>query len=107
MDKCKKCHDGEMVLKVEDEELQYHECNSCGFDIVSYELMVERNAIVKEARLEKVMEIPTNEKIQEFITNHLDVEDFGYLVLATDDRLNHEALCIIRGKLNAFLKREE
>jgi HTH-type transcriptional regulator/antitoxin MqsA len=61
MDKCKKCHDGEMVLKTENEELHYrgkplvvplayHECNSCGFDIVSYELMVERNAIVKEAK---------------------------------------------------------
>jgi hypothetical protein len=52
------------------------------------------------------MIIATNETLQEFITNHLDVEDFGYLVLATDDRLNHEALCIIRGKLNAFLKGE-
>jgi hypothetical protein len=52
------------------------------------------------------MIIATNETLQEFITSHLDVEDFGYLVLATDDRLNHEALCIIRGKLNAFLKGE-
>jgi|TARA_B110000208_G_scaffold164736_1_gene202498 hypothetical protein len=50
------------------------------------------------------MIIATNETLQEFITNHLDAEDFGYLVLATDDRLNDEALCIIRRKLNAFLK---
>ena len=50
-----------MVLKTENEELHYrgkplvvplayHECASCGFDIVSHELMVKRNAIVKEAR---------------------------------------------------------
>ena len=52
------------------------------------------------------MIIATNETLQEFINNHLDVEDFGYLVLATDDRLNDEALCIIRRKLNAFLKGE-
>ena len=61
MDKCVKCDDGEMVLKIEDEELQYRgkplvvklpyaECNSCGFDVVSYELMVEGDAIVKEAK---------------------------------------------------------
>ena len=60
-DKCKECLDGEMVLKIEDVELQYrgnplvvplpyHECNSCGFDIVSYELAVESDAIVKEAK---------------------------------------------------------
>ena len=47
--------------KIEDEELQYRgeplvvtlphaECNSCGFDVVSYELMVEGDAIVKEAK---------------------------------------------------------
>ena len=52
------------------------------------------------------MIIATNETLQEFITNHLDVEDFGYLFLATDDRLNHEALCIIRKKLHAFLEGE-
>jgi len=61
MDKCKKCQDGDMVLKTENEELHYrgkplvvplayHECDSCGFDIVSHELMVKRNAIVKEAK---------------------------------------------------------
>jgi hypothetical protein len=55
---------------------------------------------------EKVMEIPTNEKIQEFITNHLGVEDFGYLVLAGDERLNHEALSAIRRKFRAFLEGE-
>ena len=66
MDKCKKCQDGDMVLKTENEELHYrgkplvvplayHECDSCGFDIVSHELMVERNAIVKEAK-RKAME---------------------------------------------------
>ena len=60
-DECKKCFDGEMVLKIEDEEFQYrgkpllvklpyHECNSCGFDIVSYELSVQCDAIVKEAK---------------------------------------------------------
>ena len=59
-DKCIKCA-GEMVLKIEDEEFQYRgkplavklpyaECNSCGFDIVSYELSVQRDAIVKEAK---------------------------------------------------------
>ena len=52
------------------------------------------------------MIVPTNETLQEFINNHLDVEDFGYLVLATDDRLNDEALCIIRRKLNEFIKGE-
>ena len=52
------------------------------------------------------MEIPTNEKIQEFITNHLDVEDFGYLVIASDERLNHEALSAIRRKFRAFLEGE-
>lgn len=60
-DKCKECPDGEMVLKIEDEEFQYrgkplvvsipyHECNSCGFDVVSYELMVEGDVNVKEAK---------------------------------------------------------
>ena len=51
------------------------------------------------------MIVPTNETLQEFINNHLDVKDFGYLVLATDDRLNDEALCIIRRKLNEFIKK--
>tara|TARA_R110000787_G_scaffold579_6_gene2089 strand:+ start:161 stop:379 length:219 start_codon:yes stop_codon:yes gene_type:complete len=61
MDKCKECPDGEMVLKIEDEEFQYrgkplgvpipyHECNSCGFDIVSYALSIEGDARVKEAK---------------------------------------------------------
>ncbi len=61
MDKCKKCHYGDMALKVEDEELQYrgkplvvqlpyYECDACGFDIVNYELMLERDSIVKEAK---------------------------------------------------------
>ena len=60
-DKCKKCDDGEMVLKIGDEELQYrgkpllvklpyHECNSCGFDIVSYELSVQCDAIINQAK---------------------------------------------------------
>lgn len=61
--KCKKCYNGEMALKTADEEIQhrgkgpilvvtlpYYECTSCSFDIVSHELMVKRNAIVKEAR---------------------------------------------------------
>lgn len=61
MDKCKECQNGEVVLKTADEELQhrgkslvvripYHECNSCGFDIVSYELSVQSDAIVAEAK---------------------------------------------------------
>jgi hypothetical protein len=61
MAKCEKCNDGEMILKIEDAELQYrgkplvvplpyHECNSCGFDIVSYELSLQSDAIVKAER---------------------------------------------------------
>ena len=61
MDKCKECPDGEMVLKIGDEELQYrgkplvvpipyHECNSCGFDIVSYDLSVLNDALVQHAK---------------------------------------------------------
>ncbi len=61
MDKCKKCPDGEMVLKIEDYEFQhegkplvvpspYHECNSCGFDMVSYELSVLNDALVHHAK---------------------------------------------------------
>ena len=61
MDKCKECPDGEMVLKIEDEEFQYrgiplvvpspyHECNSCGFDIVSYDLSVLNDALVQHAK---------------------------------------------------------
>jgi len=59
--KCKECQNGEMVLKTADEELQhrgkplmvplaYHECDSCGFDIVSYELSLQGDAIVAEAK---------------------------------------------------------
>ena len=48
----------------------------------------------------------TNETLQEFITNHLDVEDFGYLILPGDPSVSKQALCIIRGKFKAFLKGE-
>ena len=69
MDKCEKCNDGEMVLKIEDAELQYrgkplvvplpyHECNSCGFDIVSYELSLQGDAIVKAAKASNWNEKP-------------------------------------------------
>ena len=58
MDKCKECPDGKMVLKIEDYKFQhegkplvvpgpYHECNSCGFDIVPYELSVLIDALVQ------------------------------------------------------------
>ena len=63
MNKCKKCQDGDMVLKTADEEIQhrgqgpilvvtlpYYECDSCGFDIVPYELLVKHDAIIEEAR---------------------------------------------------------
>ena len=61
MNKCKKCPDGEMALKIEDEVLQYrgkplvvplpyHECNACGFDIVSYDLAVLSDALVHHAK---------------------------------------------------------
>mgnify|MGYP003668633557 len=69
MDKCDKCNDGEMVLKIEDAELQYrgkplvvplpyHECNSCGFDIVSYELSLQGDAIVKAAKTNLQSQLP-------------------------------------------------
>lgn len=48
----------------------------------------------------------TNETLQEFISNHLDVEDFGYLILPGDDSLSSQALYIIRSKFKAFLKGE-
>ena len=48
----------------------------------------------------------TDETLQEFITNHLDVEDFGYLILPGDVSVSNMALCIIRGKFEAFLKGE-
>lgn len=49
------------MLKTADEELQhrgkplvvplaYHECNSCGFDIVSYKLSLQGDSIVAEAK---------------------------------------------------------
>ena len=52
------------------------------------------------------MIIATNETLQEFITNHLDAEDFGYLILPGGASSHSQALCIIRGKFKAFLKGE-
>tara|TARA_B110001450_G_scaffold215559_1_gene208766 strand:+ start:653 stop:817 length:165 start_codon:yes stop_codon:yes gene_type:complete len=50
--------------------------------------------------------LTTNETLQEFITNHLDVEDFGYLILLGDDSVSDQALSSIRGKFEAFLEGE-
>ncbi len=52
------------------------------------------------------MKITDDETLQEFISNHLDVQDFGFLVIANDDSLNHQALSLIRSKLKAFLEGE-
>jgi hypothetical protein len=75
-DKCKKCLDGEMVLKIEYEEfkyrgkpllvkLPYHECNSCGFDIVSYDLSVQSDLIVKEAKEAQLLRAKYRKEIGE------------------------------------------
>ena len=66
----------------------------CG-DIL-YENECENNTI--KVILEKA--------VQEFITNHLSVVDFGYLILPSDDRLNDEALSNIRRKFKSFLEGE-
>jgi hypothetical protein len=44
------------------------------------------------------------ETIKEFIVNYLDITDFGYLVVPDDERLNSEAMSIIRAKFKAFIK---
>jgi hypothetical protein len=41
--------------------------------------------------------------IHEFIVNKLDIEDFGYLVVPDDARLNNEALCNIKKKFKEFI----
>ena len=44
-----------------------------------------------------------DETIKEFILVHLDVTDFGYLVVPDDARLNDEALSIIKSKFKEFI----
>ena len=44
------------------------------------------------------------ETIKEFIALHLDVNDFGYLVVPSDERLNAEALSVIKEKFKAFIE---
>lgn len=46
------------------------------------------------------------ETIKEFIVNHLDVNDFGYLVVPDDERLNSEAMSVIRTKFKTFIEAE-
>ena len=41
--------------------------------------------------------------IHEFIVNKLDIEDFGYLVVPDDARLNDEALYNIKKKFKDFI----
>jgi len=38
-----------------------------------------------------------------FIKHHLDVNDFGYLVVPDDKRLNDEALSNIKAKFKKFI----
>ena len=41
--------------------------------------------------------------LREFITDKLDIEDFGYLVVPDDARLNDEALHNIKKKFKEFI----
>lgn len=46
--------------------------------------------------------IITKEQIADYITFQLSVDDFGYLVIPDDDRLNSEAASVIKAKFKAF-----
>ena len=45
-----------------------------------------------------------DEAIKEFIKTKLSVEDFGYLVVPDDARLNDEALSIIKREFKKFIE---
>lgn len=40
----------------------------------------------------------------EFIRDHLDVQDFGYLVVPSDERLNDEVLSKIKRDFKKFIE---
>jgi hypothetical protein len=46
------------------------------------------------------------ETIKEFVTNHLNIEDFGHLVIPEDSRLNDEALSYIKRDFKKFIEGE-
>ncbi|MGH1470140.1 MAG: hypothetical protein ACRBCS_03045 [Cellvibrionaceae bacterium] len=48
-----------------------------------------------------------NDTISEFIKNHLSVNDFGYLVVPDDPRLNDEALSNIKRAFREFISEQE
>ena len=48
-----------------------------------------------------------DETITEFITEHLDVTDFGYLVIPDDPRLNDEALSKIKQDFKEFMSSDD
>jgi len=50
----------------------------------------------------------SDKTIKEFLQSQLDdVEDFGYLLIPDDGRLNDEALCNIKSKFKAFCRMDE
>ena len=51
--------------------------------------------------------IASNEEIKEFINDHLDPNDFGYLVICSDPILNDEALSKIREDFKKFINNED
>jgi len=46
------------------------------------------------------------ETFRDFLDNKLDLNDFGYLVIATDQRLVEEAVSNIRDKFNKFMEED-
>ena len=48
-----------------------------------------------------------DETLKEFIAKHLDVTDFGYLVVPDDERLNSEAMSIIKRKFKEFIEADK
>lgn len=46
------------------------------------------------------------ETFRDFLDNHLDLNDFGYLVIATNEREIEEAVSNIRSTFNKFMKED-
>jgi hypothetical protein len=56
---------------------------------------------------EKVMIDKYKEGIDDFIKNHLDRQDFAFLVLPRDERLRHQAMAEIKDKFWTFWEARE
>lgn len=57
-------------------------------------------------KLGQVKEI-NDTTLQEFIDDYMDISDFGHLIVPNDERINSEALSIIKRKFREFIGSEE